>query len=86
MNETAETKESKSQSLSGAISNLDEVINDLRILRNQIGFNEPEKEPEAIVEQGLDNIALLMEHGGEKINNQSKEISCLTIQIRELLF
>ena len=86
MNEGTDSKETKNHTLSNAISNLDQSINRLRALRNEIGFNQPEKEPETATDQGLDNLALLMEHGSGKINSRSAEITELVEQIRELLF
>ena len=90
MKETPEEIETKNRTRSAAISNLDQSINRLRALRNEIGFDRPEKSTDATTEttvgQGLDNLALLMEHGSEKINSQHTEITELVEQIRELLF
>ena len=88
MSETTDSRETKNHTLSNAISNLDESIAKLRALRNEIGFNqpEPEKESKDEPEQGLDNLALLMEHGSRKINSQNTDISSLVKQIHELLF
>ena len=86
MNEETTARETKSHTLSAAISNLDESIAKLRALRNEIGFNQDEKEPGTAPEQVIDSLSLLLERGSDKINNQSSEITELVEQIRELLF